>query len=183
MTAPFAWHDHHFINRNPALDFANMVVWRDQPGRHEDRGRSLENLKGWAALSGLAPPRGSVEHCVKVREAIDRYFRTGEGWPDLVSYYAGTLAADEDPFLRTILHAAMALAFSPEKQRVRICGNCGWLFIDGTRNANKRWCTLTCGSRTKARRYYAKKQAAVSPSRESGEREGPIAKQWEGEGQ
>jgi hypothetical protein len=42
---------------------------------------------------------------------------------------------------------------------------------------------LTCGSRTKARRYYAKKQAAVSPSRESGEREGPIAKQWEGEGQ
>ena len=53
----------------------------------------------------------------------------------------------------TILHAAMALAFSPEMERVRICGNCGWLFIDTTRNANKRWCTTDiCGSRTKARR-------------------------------
>ena len=56
MTASYPWHDHHFINRNPALDLANMVVWRGQPGRHEDRGQSLENLKGWAVYSGLAMP-------------------------------------------------------------------------------------------------------------------------------
>lgn len=159
MTTPFDWHDHHFINRNPALDFANMVVWRGRAG-HEDRGRSLDNLKGWAAYSGLAQPRGSVDHCVKVREAIDRYFRIGEGWPQLVSLYARNLVEDHDPFLGTILHAAMALAFSPDKSRVRICGNCGWLFFDKTRNANKRWCTATCSSRTKARRHYAKKRMA-----------------------
>jgi predicted RNA-binding Zn ribbon-like protein len=160
MTASFRWHDHHFINRNPALDFANMVVWRGQAGRHEDRGRSLENLEGWAAHAGLPPPRRSVAHCLKVREAIDSYFRLGRGWPDLVSLYAETLVADDDPFLATILHAAMALAFSPAKERVRICGNCGWLFIDGTRNANKRWCTLTCSSRSKARRHYARTRRA-----------------------
>ena len=84
----------------------------------------------------------------------------GEGWPLLVSLYARALAADDDLFLATILHAAMALAFSPDKDRVRICGNCGWLFIDKTRNANKRWCTLTCSSRTKARRYYARRQSS-----------------------
>lgn len=158
MTTPFPWHDHHFINRNPALDFANMVVWRGQPGRHEDRGRSLENLKGWAAYSGLAMPAADIDQCVKAREAIDRYFRSGEGWPDLVATYALALAKDDDPFLKTILHAAMALAFSPDKLRVRICGNCGWLFLDYTRNANKRWCSQTCGSRTKARRYYARRR-------------------------
>jgi len=163
MTATFPWHDHHFLNRNPALDFANMVVWRGQP-EEEDRGRSLENLRGWAMHAGLAQPVGRVDHCLVVREAIDRYFRTREGWSLLVSLYARALAADDDLFLATILHAAMALAFSPDKDRVRICGNCGWLFIDKTRNANKRWCTLTCSSRTKARRYYARRRAAACAS-------------------
>lgn len=163
MTTPFDWHDHHFVNRNPALDFANMVVWRGQPGRHEDRGRSLENLKAWAAYSGLAAPAADVDQCVKVREAIDRYFRSRAGWPDLVALYAQALAQDDDPFLTTILHEAMALAFSPDKERVRICGNCGWLFFDKTRNANKRWCTSTCSSRTKARRHYAKKRVSRGP--------------------
>jgi len=157
MTTHFHWHDHHFINRNPALDFANMVVWRGRAAE-EDRGRSLENLKGWAAYSGLALPRADVDQCVKVREVIDGYFRIGAGWPDLVSLYAQALKADDDPFLTTILHAAMALAFSPDRSRVRICGNCGWLFFDSTRNANKRWCTQTCSSRTKARRHYARKR-------------------------
>jgi len=159
MTA-FHWHDHHFINRHPALDFANMVVWRNRPARREDRGQSSENLAGWAAYAGLASPASTVAHCQMVREAVDRYFRSGDGWPELVSLYAEALQDDSDPFLRTILHAAVGLAFSPEKSRVRICGNCGWLFIDRTRNANKRWCTTDmCGRRTKARRYYANKRA------------------------
>jgi predicted RNA-binding Zn ribbon-like protein len=158
MTIPFAWHDHHFINRNPALDFANMVVWRGQ-GTQEDRGRSLDNLTSWAAYAGLDPPRATVDQCVKVREVIDRYFRKGEDWPLLVSLYAQILEQDDDPFLSKILHAAMALSFSPDKAKVRICGNCGWLFFDATRNSNKRWCTSTCSSRTKARRYYHAKKA------------------------
>lgn len=158
MTA-FPWHDHHFINRQPALDFANMVVWRGQPGREEDRGRSLENLAGWAAFAGLEPPLSSIERCVQVREAVDGYFRSGSGWSALVALYAESLAGDRDPFLAAILHEAMALAFSSDAKRVRVCGNCGWLFIDRTRNANKRWCiTAVCGSRAKARRYYARKK-------------------------
>jgi predicted RNA-binding Zn ribbon-like protein len=161
MTRPFPWRDHHFINRNPALDFANMVVWRGQAAE-EDRGRSLDNVKAWAAYSGLATPASSVDQCVQVREAIDRYFRKGDGWPDLVSLYAKGLVEGRDPFLTTILHAAVALAFSADKDRVRICGNCGWLFFDATRNANKRWCTQTCSSRTKARRHYARKRLAAS---------------------
>jgi predicted RNA-binding Zn ribbon-like protein len=161
MSTAFHWHDHHFINGNPALDFANMVVWRGQAGE-EDRGRSLANLKAWAAFAGLAEPVSNVERCVSVREAIDRYFRGRAEWPRLVSLYAEALMSDDDPFLAAILHSAMALAFSTDKERVRICGNCGWLFFDATRNANKRWCTATCSSRTKARRHYAKRKARIS---------------------
>lgn len=156
----FHWHDHHFINRHAALDFANMVVWRNRPERREDRGQSLENLKNWAAYAGLPAPSSGVAECMAARETIDGYFRSGAGWPRLVAFYAESLKDGRDPFLHTILHAAISLAFAPEKERVRICGNCGWLFIDRTRNANKRWCTTgICGSRAKARRHYAKKRA------------------------
>lgn len=162
MTA-FHWHDHHFINRQPALDFANMVVWRGRPGREEDRGRSLENLAAWAGFAGLQTPVSPIERCLAVREAIDGYFRSGAGWPALVAFYADSLAENHDLFLSTILHQAMTLAFSPDAGRVRVCGNCGWLFIDRTRNANKRWCIAgLCGSRTKARRYYARKKQQLN---------------------
>ncbi|MFZ5675766.1 MAG: CGNR zinc finger domain-containing protein [Pseudomonadota bacterium] len=161
----FHWDDHHFINRQPALDFANMVVWRGQPGREEDRGRSIENLAGWALFAGLKPPASSVERCIAAREAIDGYFRSGSGWPALATLYAEILSEGRDDFLATILHEAMTLAFSPDAKRVRVCGNCGWLFIDRTRNANKRWCiTGVCGSRAKARRYYARKKQQLGAS-------------------
>jgi predicted RNA-binding Zn ribbon-like protein len=44
--------------------------------------------------------------------------------------------------------------------RVRECpgeGNCGWLFLDLSKNASRRWCEMrTCGNRAKARRYHAR---------------------------
>ena len=33
--------------------------------------------------------------------------------------------------------------------------DCGWLFLDATKNHRRRWCDMrTCGNRDKARRYY-----------------------------
>jgi predicted RNA-binding Zn ribbon-like protein len=47
--------------------------------------------------------------------------------------------------------------------RIRECpgqGNCGWLFLDLTKNASRRWCDMrVCGNRAKARRHYARAQA------------------------
>ncbi len=44
--------------------------------------------------------------------------------------------------------------------RIRECpgdGNCGWLFLDLSKNASRRWCEMrTCGNRAKARRYHAR---------------------------
>ncbi|TME22984.1 MAG: hypothetical protein E6I68_08150 [Chloroflexi bacterium] len=43
---------------------------------------------------------------------------------------------------------------------VRECpgpGNCGWLFIDLSKNASRRWCDMrTCGNRAKVHRYYTR---------------------------
>jgi predicted RNA-binding Zn ribbon-like protein len=50
-------------------------------------------------------------------------------------------------------------------ERVRECpgdGNCGWLFLDLSKNARRHWCERrSCGNRAKARRHYARARAAT----------------------
>ena len=45
-------------------------------------------------------------------------------------------------------------------ERIRECpgqGTCGWLFLDLSKNASRRWCDMrVCGNRAKARRHYAR---------------------------
>jgi predicted RNA-binding Zn ribbon-like protein len=60
-----------------------------------------------------------------------------------------------------VVRSAADLLVSPERVHVRMCGSetCGWLFLDTTKNHNRRWCDMAgCGSRAKARRYYARRR-------------------------
>ena len=49
--------------------------------------------------------------------------------------------------------------------RVRECpgaGNCGWLFLDLSKNASRRWCEMrSCGNRDKVRRHHARARAST----------------------
>jgi predicted RNA-binding Zn ribbon-like protein len=57
---------------------------------------------------------------------------------------------------------AVRLLESPQVHRVKVCRpTCGWLFLDLTRNASRRWCaTSTCGLREKIRRQSVRRAAA-----------------------
>jgi predicted RNA-binding Zn ribbon-like protein len=56
-----------------------------------------------------------------------------------------------------VSRSAGELLTSTRLQRVRQCSECRWLFMDSSRNASRRWCTMKiCGNRAKARRYYAR---------------------------
>jgi predicted RNA-binding Zn ribbon-like protein len=61
------------------------------------------------------------------------------------------------------LSAADLLAGGP-LDRIRECpggGNCGWLFLDISKNASRRWCDMrSCGNRAKVRRHYARNRAS-----------------------
>lgn len=62
-----------------------------------------------------------------------------------------------DAILWRIADAAAALLTSEQLARVRTCDGdgCLWLFLDASRQANRRWCDMTvCGNRAKARRHY-----------------------------
>jgi predicted RNA-binding Zn ribbon-like protein len=50
---------------------------------------------------------------------------------------------------------AFQLLVSPDAERLRVCGgeNCGWVYVDRSRNGLRRWCEMeTCGTTAKNRR-------------------------------
>jgi predicted RNA-binding Zn ribbon-like protein len=104
---------------------------------------------------------------INLREATDRHFRAtalAESRADLladlleaiaailrgVAHHGGSLSLDT-----ATAHSALSLAASPEPDRLKICPNCGWLFLDRSRNRSRTWCDMAvCGNRSKAKRHY-----------------------------
>ncbi len=57
-----------------------------------------------------------------------------------------------------VARSAADVLTSDDLGRLKTCpsADCGWIFLDTTRNGTRRWCDMTvCGNRAKARRYYA----------------------------
>lgn len=73
--------------------------------------------------------------------------------------YAWEWPADTTPLERVlwpIAESAASLLTSPLVHRVRRCADdeCGWLFVDESRNRSRRWCSMEgCGTRAKVMRY------------------------------
>ena len=66
-----------------------------------------------------------------------------------------------------VIVSALELVTSPARSRVRVCDGdgCHWLFLDQSRNATRRWCSMdSCGNRAKARSHYVShRKAAIAP--------------------
>jgi predicted RNA-binding Zn ribbon-like protein len=65
--------------------------------------------------------------------------------------------------LWSIAQSAADLLTSVDLQAVRECAapDCGWLFLDTSRNHSRRWCDMkACGNRAKARRHYERNKQA-----------------------
>jgi predicted RNA-binding Zn ribbon-like protein len=66
-----------------------------------------------------------------------------------------------ESILHPIVKSAADLLVSTQLQRLRVCADpeCGWLFLDCSRNHSRRWCSMeSCGNRAKARRFYQRHQ-------------------------
>jgi predicted RNA-binding Zn ribbon-like protein len=139
---------------------------------------------GGRRLVALAPAKVAPK-VLAMREATDRLFRdaalTGgrdtAALGDFLSACAAGLAGHRmqvgqpgkpfgevaSPLAFEAALALSALSLLPETQsrRIRICGNCGWLFLDASRNASRVWCDMAvCGNRQKAKRHYRRQRVA-----------------------
>jgi predicted RNA-binding Zn ribbon-like protein len=61
---------------------------------------------------------------------------------------------------------AVRALFTLPAERVRVCGRCGWLFLDSSRGGRRRWCSMsTCGNREKASRHrHGTEPASSAPA-------------------
>jgi predicted RNA-binding Zn ribbon-like protein len=80
------------------------------------------------------------------------------GWADPIDL--------DDPLGPVVHSAATLLASDDLLSRLHQCGgdNCGWLFIDSSKNHSRRWCDMRdCGNRAKVRRHRQKQRPEASP--------------------
>ena len=82
------------------------------------------------------------------------------GWPGVT--------LDLDRVTWWVARSAAELLTSRNLTFVRECASydCGWLFMDTTKNRSRRWCDMrTCGNRAKSRRHYERRRAADGAGR------------------
>lgn len=177
----FTWTPHRFSGGALALDVANTVILRGDVDRSIDRFASSEQIESFceAAVAMCAeregmptalrpPPVESEDVLIDLREATDRYFRTaiatGEEdnalLADLLSACAAALrTAKADELAAATAHSVLYLIHGSDRSRMRICTNCGWLFLDRSKNRSRIWCDMAvCGNRRKASRHYKRKK-------------------------
>jgi len=161
------------------LEFASQAGFISASGKR----KLLRDTTGSTAARRL-------KQVVEIREALYRIFVAGvNGKPPNPSslrtynrylrnlHVAKEIVWRKSGFIRTsadltttslgpicpILEAAGTLLTSPERVHIQECGDksCRWLFLDTSKNHSRRWCSMDiCGSRSKARRYYARQKAA-----------------------
>jgi predicted RNA-binding Zn ribbon-like protein len=146
-----------------AAEFAAAA--REGPGRAASTLRRARRLREatyrvFAAIADRRAPRdadlGQINralseasrHARVARRADGRFaWRWADGPPQL------------DRILWPVARSAAEVLTGDDLGRIKKCpaSNCGWIFLDLTRSATRRWCAMTvCGNRAKARRFYAR---------------------------
>jgi predicted RNA-binding Zn ribbon-like protein len=139
------------------------------PGSTAARDRTItlrETLYGiFARVAGREPPDDN--DLKDLRAAFSDAVAHGQ----LRSSDDGALAwswDDADPCERVrwaVAASAVDLLTSGEVARVKQCldSGCGWLFVDMSKNASRRWCSMQgCGARAKMRRQYRRKKTETT---------------------
>lgn len=96
----------------------------------------------------------------ELREALSRLRLSTETEGYTLNFGWGGDSLDQ--VLWPIARSASELLTSDNLARVKCCGadDCGWLFLDTSRNRSRRWCDMKdCGNRSKARRFYERKRS------------------------
>jgi predicted RNA-binding Zn ribbon-like protein len=181
----FFWTPHRFSGGALALDVANSVILRHDTARRIDRFETAGQMESFpkAAMDfcaertlfgDIAPVR--VENraaFLNLRETVDCYFRarvlkheTDALLADLLDALSIILRerAAPDGLDTATVHSTLRLIAMQDEDRMKICGNCGWLFIDRSKNKSRTWCDMAvCGNRAKANRHYRRKKEEDAP--------------------
>jgi predicted RNA-binding Zn ribbon-like protein len=157
------------VGGDVALDFVNTI---------DDGVDVLGDARAfaaWAERMELPPGRAALADVHAARATIDAVLRPLAAGATPAARDLRALAALErtalaratltpggwafaDP-LSAVVHAAAELIVRGPVDRLKTCGNCPWLFLDHSRNASRRWCSMEgCGTAVKIRRLTARRR-------------------------
>jgi predicted RNA-binding Zn ribbon-like protein len=173
------------VLREKLTGFEDLLEW-SKLGETTSRAKSAE-LARYAA-SHRHDSEATLQRAVRLREALYRILQaTLKGRrprPDDLDALSGELQVarahqhlaptgravgwifeDTEPALDRILWpvslSAAELLTSGDLSRLRQCGGseCGWMFLDTSRNRSRQWCDMKdCGNRAKVRRFRHRQQ-------------------------
>lgn len=154
-----------------ALDFVNTADWTEDGQIVHEKIADLADLERWLEALDLKEvrPVADLKDLLLFRSDL-RDLLLGRGDPSILNAVQqieigpdrqSTTAFRDQP-LKPILaiSASSILSDGRERARVKLCPgeNCGWLFLDETKNSRRRWCSMeSCGNRAKAARHYARR--------------------------
>jgi predicted RNA-binding Zn ribbon-like protein len=124
--------------------------------------RELLHAAFTATSEGRAPSPATLN---ELSTRLGTWYQHGRLVPagdSLQWVYAG--GDDLDRVLWEMARSATRLLTSPALARVRACAapDCGWWFLDDTRNRSRRWCDMKiCGNREKLRRFRERHAGAA----------------------
>ena len=164
--------------------YADLVAWSARTGVLPDR-----EMRRLLRLADDQPREAEavLKRAVKLREAIYHIFRAKLAvkraneadlrtindelrvakdheklWPKADGFALEWVDGDSlDRMLWPVARSAAEVLASDELDRVRQCGgeNCGWLFLDTSRNRSRQWCDMSdCGNLAKVRRFRQRRQ-------------------------
>jgi predicted RNA-binding Zn ribbon-like protein len=166
------------------LDYGDVVAWARHAGLLDD-GAARRLLRA----AGARPDEAAAAHgrALALREQV---YRAMAAIADRADPPAADLAARRDAHRAALAHAALVpraarldwahdagadldrplwpvaeaaidLLRSDRLARLKQCANCRWLFLDASRNASRRWCSMShCGTEAKVRKTRARRRAA-----------------------
>jgi predicted RNA-binding Zn ribbon-like protein len=142
--------------RNAAPDDAAAVL-----NRAKNLRAALRGIFG-ALAAGREPSASDVSFLngdLVVSLGHARVLKTAQGYR-----WGWSSGRNPDAMLWPIARAAGDLLTSDrDRSLVRECGadDCGWLFLDTSKNRSRQWCSMqSCGNREKARRHYQRVKAS-----------------------
>ncbi|WP_108882473.1 CGNR zinc finger domain-containing protein [Anderseniella sp. Alg231-50] len=177
-------HPIRLIGGRTCLDFLNTADWTPGGDIVEERLACADDLVVWCDAVGLRDlvmpgnerlQKDVLEFRNTLRSIVVALVRGNEpAMPDIEDFNRtvtrtetyqlmkpardGLAFGPQTSFTKAIsLLAVSLLSDTHEIGRVKMCpsDNCGWLFLDESKNRRRQWCAMDlCGNRAKARRHY-----------------------------
>ncbi len=152
-----------------ALDLINTADWSADGDVVHEKIEGSEDIGVWLRAMGLSKAAAptSAEEIRAFRFRLRAFLRSSDRpyltvLQDELEALQPCLGVGEQPLTVLAVMSAFSIVADPrELGRIKTCpgDNCGWMFVDETRNSRRTWCLMeTCGNRAKAARHYRKVQ-------------------------